>query len=281
MTLRALKAAGIEKLKSAQLPTPGLDTRILLLHISGWEVSDLIVKDTEIVPQNWERQFHELIDRRIAGEPIDHILGYSEFYGRAFKINQDVLSPRPETEGLVDQALKFLKPLHSPNILDLGTGTGAILITLLSEHLNAIGVGVDVSERALCIAKQNGETHQLSDRTVWLESNWFEKVDGTFDLIISNPPYIDDSAMNSLHVEVKLYDPDIALRGGKTGLDAYKTIISNASEFLNPGGALMFEIGFDQGKSVTDLLKSSGFKSVKLFQDLSGHDRVITASLGG
>ncbi len=279
MTLDALQLKIIRHMREAGLESPGLDARLLIECASGWSAVDIILRGAEDVPNNIQSDIEALAARRIAGEPLDSILGYSEFYGRRFDITGNVLSPRPETEGLVDAGLAAVKSMPCPHILDLGTGSGAVVISLLAERHAAMGTAVDISAAALKVAGQNARTHNVHDRLTFLRGDWFTPVEGQFDLIVSNPPYITDAAMKKLPTEVKHYDPDVALRGGPDGLAPYRKIISHAKTYLRPGGSLIFEIGFDQGKSVSGLLKAAGFLFVTLKQDLSGHDRIVSGIL--
>jgi release factor glutamine methyltransferase len=187
------------------------------------------------------------------------------------------LSPIADTENLIRVALPCLEGLSAPRILDLGTGSGAILITLLAEHNGAIGTGVDLSEAALEIARENAERHKVEPD--WLCGSWYAPLpdQAQFDLIISNPPYITAAAMDDLEPEVRDYDPALALAGGVDGLTAYRDIIQGLDQYLAPNGWVVFEIGFDQAKSVTALMEAAGFDGVRCHQDMSGQDRVIIA----
>jgi release factor glutamine methyltransferase len=175
----------------------------------------------------------------------------------------------------VELGLKAIKGITTPHILDLGTGSGAVLLTLLAENENAMGLGVDISEKALDIAMQNADALGLENRAKLAQSDWFDQVEGLFDLIISNPPYITDAAMQTLDNDVKDYDPDLALRGGPDGLAPYHFILAHAPHYLKQGGACWVEIGFDQGPAVEQLFKDHGFKNIQSIQDLSGHDRCV------
>jgi len=246
---------------------------------TGLSHTDMIARGTEHPPASSIKQISDYAARRIAGEPIDHILGYREFYGREFKVSKDVLSPRPETEMLVDTALAVLKNKADPRILDLGTGSGAIAISILAEIEEARGDAVDLSGAALKIAKENAAAHNVETRLTFHEGSWFAPVSGHYDIILSNPPYITAAAMNELDVEVAAFDPDLALHGGEDGLSAYRAIIAEAGRYLKPNGILLFEIGYDQGSSVSDLLKGAGFTDISIHKDLAGHDRMIKAAI--
>lgn len=280
LNVNSAKRFLMQQFREAGLDTPDLDARLLVMEATGFTHTDMIMRGTEFPPAGVFDLIASYAQRRIAGEPIDHILGYREFYGRRFKVNKDVLSPRPETEMLVEAALDIMKSKTDARILDLGTGSGAIAISILAEADNAQGVAVDLSAAALNIARKNAQTHKVDERLTFLEGPWFDPVEGRFDIILSNPPYITDAAMDELEVEVAKFDPDLALRGGEDGLIAYRAITSQAANYLNPKGVLLLEIGYDQGGSVSKLLESQDFSSIFVVKDLSGHDRMIKATCG-
>jgi release factor glutamine methyltransferase len=267
----------VEKFRAAGLETPDLDARILLKAATGLSHADVITRSGDRLSPDDLEKLAVMAERRLSGEPIDHILGYREFYGRRFEITKDVLSPRPETELLVTAALKAIKNIKTPRLLDLGTGSGAIIISILAENTEAAGIATDFSAAALNIARENAQAHNVAGRLSFVQGSWFEPITGHFDIILSNPPYITDAAMGQLSCEVADFDPGLALRGGADGLEAYRAIIGGASAHLKPGGYLIFEIGYDQGQAVTALLKSANFRDIDLAHDLAGHDRVIKA----
>lgn len=276
MTLSDHKRGIAYRLREAGKESPDLDARLLVMAATGWSAAELILRgDDSLLPEVLTK-IDALTARRLSGEPIDHILGYREFYGCEFKVTKDVLSPRPETEGLVEAALGAVSAIDKPRFLDLGTGSGAIIISCLREREEAQGLAVDISQSALKIAEQNAKRLGVDDRLRLLQGAWFDPVDGVFDVIVSNPPYITDAAMGRLSDEVLVYDPDRALRGGLDGLDPYRIIIPQALAFLNSGGALMLEIGYDQGRAVSVMMEKTGYEAVTLLKDLSGHDRIIT-----
>ena len=274
-TVNSAKRFLLNQFREAGLDTPDLDARALLIAVTGFTHSDLITRGTEGLPPNALELISDYASRRLGGEPVDHILGYREFYGRRFKVSKDVLSPRPETEMLIDAALLLLKDNPAPRILDLGTGSGAISLTLLAELEKAIGVAVDVSPAALSIAKDNAVRLGVASRMEWIEGSWFEGVKGSFDLILSNPPYITDAAMAQLAPEVSGFDPALALSGGADGLAPYRAIISNMGGYMKANGEALFEIGYDQREDVLGILVNNGFINGICTKDLSGHDRMI------
>ena len=255
MTYDDLKRNLTARFRAAELGSADLDARLLIESVTGYSAAELILNGQNIVPPAALGEIEALAARRLAREPVDHILGYREFYGRRFEISKDVLSPRPETEGLVDAALATIKNTENPHILDLGTGSGAIIISVLAERSDAAGVAADVSHGALDIAARNAAAHNVATGLTLTESDWFSAVDGVFDLIVSNPPYITDAAMEALSFEVTGFDPDLALRGGPDGLAPYRIITARAADYLKPGAALIFEIGYDQGAAVSSLMK--------------------------
>jgi len=229
---------------------------------------------------------------RAPGEPLDNYLGYRSFFGRDFTVNTDVLSPRDDTETLVWGVLPFVKGLGSREgvvrVLDLGTGSGALAVTLALEGAKACVdvevVATDVSEAALGVARGNAAKLLPEGAEVRFHSgDWFgalprgEGPDGEarFDLIVSNPPYISDAVMETLEVEVRDYDPDVALRGGADGLVAYRAILGEVRDWLVPGGMLAVEIGYDQGESVPELFRAAGLVEVRVSKDLAGNDRMV------
>jgi len=264
--------------KSGVTENAGREAVWLMTHVTGLERTEQICCRDQILSKTHTKDINFLLERRLSGEPLDNILGHVWFYGRRFDISKDVLSPRPETELLVEQAVNILRKTDKPRVLDLGVGSGAILVSCLAECDNAIGVGVDLSQAALNVARQNAAAHQVEAHIELLQSRWFENVTGQFDLILSNPPYISDAAMYSLPGEVVDYDPDLALRGEADGLGAYRDIISRMHAYLTPGGKVLFETGYDQGPSVRALLEATGFTDIRIRQDLSGHDRIVYAA---
>lgn len=211
-----------------------------------------------------------LIERRIAREPMSHILGYRDFWSHRFKVTPDVLDPRPDTETLVAAALK----VPFSNVLDLGTGSGCILISLLAERKNAQGFGIDLSGGALAVARENAAAIGVLDRAEFTQGDWFGAAQRKFDLIVSNPPYIAQDEMDTLAPELS-FEPRLALTDEADGLSAYREIAKGAGAHLVPGGWLMVEIGFAQGANVAALFKAAGLRGVRVIEDLNGRDRVV------
>ena len=268
---RDFEAAGIE--------TAALDARILVGHCTGLSAAELIAAGTDVLMPAQFDAVTAAAKRRAGGEPVDLILGYRDFWTDRFAISKDVLSPRPETEGIIEQALKLIPPAQnqSINILELGVGSGALILSLLREYETARALGTDISPAALEVAKRNANALGLSCE--FTNSDWFTHVEGRFDLIVSNPPYITDAEMVQLSNEVALHDPHLALSGGADGLDPYREIAAKAGAYLNTGGHLILEIGYQQGADVRAILNAQGFSAANIHKDLSGHDRIVTAAL--
>ena len=217
--------------------------------------------------------FAALVAQRAGRAPFSHIAGYRDFWKHRFKVTPDVLDPRPETETLIELALA--EPFEK--VLDLGTGSGCIIISLLAERSEARGVGTDISEQAILVAGENAEIMGVVDRLVLPISNWFADVGGTFDLIVSNPPYIAAEAMVELEPEVRDHEPRVALTDEADGLDAYRRIAAGVRDHLRPGGRLLVEIGATQGEAVSGLFQEAGLADVRVHPDLNGRDRVVAA----
>ena len=280
-TLNEAKRFLVSEFRAAGIDSADIDARMLLTSVMKLSLTELIARGSEPVSLEVIADIKSLAKRRRDGEPVDYILGYREFYGRKFKVTKDVLSPRPETERLVDEALGFIKANPKARILDLGTGSGAIIISILAEAVSVRGTATDMSEAALKIARENALIHNVSDRLDFIQGEWCEPLPLRYDLILSNPPYINDSDMEGLQSEVKNFDPDLALRGGVDGLNAYRSILSNAGEHLMPSGKIIFEIGYDQAALVEELLRKAGFINIDVQKDLAGHDRVVMADKRG
>jgi len=256
----------------AGVPDPQRDARRLLAFALGVSVDRLVLAMDGHPSNQVAGKFLEVIERRIARQPVSQIVGEREFYGRAFRVTSDVLDPRPDTETLVDCALE--RPFQ--RVLDLGTGSGCILLTLLAENIGTSGVGVDISEAALDVARGNAESLGLEDVSEFRQSDWFSNVSGTYDLIVSNPPYITEDEMDALEPEVREWEPFEALSPGGDGLSAYRVIAREAAVFMKQGGRLIVEIGFEQALPVSAIFEKAGFRDIVVRRDLNGHDRVVS-----
>ncbi len=280
MTIAETRRALQKTLDAADIPGSAFEARLLLQAATGLSHSELITESLQVLSPEAAQCLDGFSARRLSGEPVDSILGWREFYGRRFEISSDVLSPRQETEALVSTGLERVDGIAAPRILDLGTGSGAIIISLLAERSGALGVCVDVSKAALAIAKKNAAAHDVTARLAFLHGDWLApvKVSGEdkFDLIVSNPPYIDSRAMGELPREVADFDPSLALYGGDDGLAAYRIIAKQAREYMAEGAALLLEIGYDQGESVPEILRQNGFVDITVQADLAGHARIVS-----
>jgi len=223
-------------------------------------------------------KLEEFAARRIKGEPIARIIGEKEFYSLNFKLNEATLVPRPETEILVDLAIEHIRDIEQPKILDLGTGTGCIVISILANAKTATAIGVDLSEWAIFQAQENALNNGVENRLQFLSGSWFDPIKKQqFDLIISNPPYIKTDDILCLQKEVRSFDPLLALDGGKDGLTPYTLIAKGADEYLKPNGAVMVEFGQGQEKDIKAVFLAAGYNNVRIFDDLAGINRVIVA----
>jgi len=263
------------KLSHSGIESAARDARVLTAYALEVPISDLSLKINDKVSSNIISKLEKLILRRINREPISKILGRREFWGRTFSINKNVLDPRGDTETLIDYVIE--KPVKT--VLELGTGSGVIAVTLACAWKEVQVTAVDISEDALLLAQINAEKFNVENKIQFLKSDWFENVEGIFDMIISNPPYIGWVEQDKISAEVKKYDPEIALFAGYDGFDAYKKIIPSLSKFLNKDGLVVLEIGASQSSQVKDIMSSSGFFDVEIVKDLSGKDRAVAAKL--
>lgn len=222
-----------------------------------------------------------LAARRLKGEPVSRIIGEKDFWGLSFKLNDATLVPRPETEMLVQRGLEVVGPLDHPRILDLGTGSGCIPIAMLTEFSDLSAVAVDLSKEALDMARVNARRHEVIDRFETRQGSWFDPIEPgeRFDLIVSNPPYIESAVIETLMIEVREHDPRLALDGGPDGLRPYRAIARDAAAHLRPEGVVLLEIGTGQGSDVTDIFAEAGFRFVELEYDLAGHERMVVAKV--
>lgn len=271
MTLKEACLYGEKELEGAGVPEAKLNAWLLLEHVSGCTRSHYLAYPKEELPKKVEQCFREVLKLRCQRIPLQHITGVQEFMGHTFLVNDKVLIPRQDTELLVEEALKDLKA--GMRFLDLCTGSGCILLSLLLGCPGSLGVGSDISLEALKVAERNREL--LGQEALLLESDLFEQIEGTFDVIVSNPPYIRSEEISNLMEEVRVYEPLTALNGHEDGLYFYRRIAEKSPFHLKPGGRLYLEIGYDQGSSVPELLKEQGFCQVEVIKDLAGLDRVV------
>ncbi|SDG12257.1 peptide chain release factor N(5)-glutamine methyltransferase [Pelagibacterium luteolum] len=267
-----------DRLAACGIASAALDARLLVRHVLDLDEMQLIAREGDGFPQEKHAALEAVVVRREQGEPLARILGTQEFYGLSFGLNAATLIPRPETEMLVDHGLGALAHVPTPRILDLGTGTGCIALSLLANSPNATALGIDLAPEALVQARANATALGLSDRFEARQGDWFSSVgDAKFDLIVSNPPYIASAVINTLEIGVRAYDPMGALDGGADGAEPYRIIANDAPGYLRPNGFLILEIGFDQAHIVSALLKAAGFSDIAVSRDLAGHDRMVSA----
>ncbi|HAC56774.1 MAG TPA: peptide chain release factor N(5)-glutamine methyltransferase [Rhodobiaceae bacterium] len=266
------------RLRQAGLPAPDLDARILVQAACGANDIEMIREPGTMLTKAEEERLAEWERRRLAREPVSRILGSREFWGLTFAVTPATLDPRPDSETLVETALDLLRDVQSPRILDLGTGTGCLLLALLHERPDATGLGVDLSEGALAVAASNASALGLSARASFVESEWAANVEGRFDLVISNPPYIVHADIAGLDEEVRLHDPMLALDGGADGLDAYRAIARLLPDHLTQTGHAVIELGAGQAQEVARLFESAGFRVPRVVPDLGGIPRALVAA---
>ncbi len=277
MEYAALYRMGVERLAAAGIEEAKLDARLLLEELCGTDRNDLLVHGDRPVTEQQENSYVNYIELRSRHIPLQHITGYQEFMGLRFKVTPDVLIPRQDTETLVEEVLKNLH--DGMRILDLCTGSGCILLSLLRYSNDCVGVGADLSKKALTVAEENAGSLGLTAEFV--QGDLFEPVTGKFEIIVSNPPYIPSNVIPTLMEEVREHDPLMALDGKEDGLFFYREIIGQAGEYLYPGGMLFLEIGCEQAGAVTELMKNAGYRDVTVCKDLAGLDRVVSGRYGG
>ncbi|MBD5459788.1 MAG: peptide chain release factor N(5)-glutamine methyltransferase [Lachnospiraceae bacterium] len=277
MRYRECYEKGVRRLQEADVPEAGLNALLLLEYVCGTGRSDLLAHGDRPLSLGQMEQYEEMFAKRAKRMPLQQITGEQEFMGLAFRVNRNVLIPRQDTEILVEQALKALKP--GMRILDLCTGSGCILISLLAFAPECSGLGVDISAGALEVAVENAERilAEGSMRADWLQSDLFEQVEDVYHVITANPPYIPTGALEGLMPEVRDYEPVLALDGREDGLFFYRRIAREAERYLCRGGMLFLEIGAEQASDVRQLLAQNGFADIKVYQDYAGLDRVVRA----
>lgn len=274
-TRKALLEAAIEDLRVAGVDGAERDARVLLRWASGLSAASVGAALDETPDAAERARFAAAVVSRTARRPVAQIIGEREFWGRSFRVTEAVLDPRPETETLIEAALAGPTPRR---ILDLGVGSGCILLTLLAEWLGAVGVGVDISAAALEVAAENAARIGVADRVSLSQGDWLSGVTGEFDLIVGNPPYIPGVEMTGLQPEVRDWEPSMALTPGGDGLDAYRRIAERLPAALAPDGRALFEFGLGQEAAVRRIFETQGAKFVRFFDDLSGRPRCIEIS---
>lgn len=254
------------------------EAKLLVLHVTDLRPEEFLLNPETILTPAQYQHLEELAHKRALGMPLSKVLGRREFWSLSFKVTPDTLDPRPDSETLIETICASRPDFtHAYKILDLGTGSGCLLLSLLHQYPNATGVGVDLSQPVLKVAAENAHDLGLEDRATWVHANWCEGLEGTYDIIISNPPYITEAEFQTLEKTVKDYDPYSALVSGPTGLEDYKKIISSVDKRLANDGIFAIEIGINQEQSVSKILTEYGFKTLEIRKDLAGIPRCILA----
>ncbi|CEO22584.1 peptide chain release factor N(5)-glutamine methyltransferase [Paraclostridium sordellii] len=278
MTIREILIKYMEKLSSIS-DTPKLDTEILLQKALG-DVDRLYIQlnlDKKLSDEEL-KCFNEMINDRLNGRPIAYIVKNREFMALDFYVEEGVLIPRPDTEPLVEEVIELSKGMNDVTIVDIGTGSGAISVSLAKYIKNSYVYSLDISDKALSIGKKNAVNNEVDDKIEFIKSDVFTGIKDRnlkLDIIVSNPPYIKKEDIKTLHTQVKDYEPYIALEGGEDGLDFYRTITEKSLKYLKPNGILAFEVGHDQANDVCTIMENHGYKKIYTKKDLQGIDRVV------
>lgn len=278
-TLVQAWTAARRRLEAAGVDSPVIDARLLLEAAADATRTDIITDPHRQLTPDQAGRLQDYVERRAAREPVSHILGRKGFWKIMLSVTPDVLTPRPDSETIIDHVLKTT-PEHAPlRILDLGVGSGALILALLAERPLARGLGVDVSEEALAVARENAARLGLSGRCAFMRTDWTAGLDdAAFDIVVSNPPYIATEVIETLEPEVRAYEPRLALDGGADGLDAYRRLAPEILRVLRPQGRFAVEIGYDQRQAVEALFVQAGARNVITLRDLGDQDRVVTGS---
>ncbi len=271
MTYRVLCKYAADKMTAVQIENASADAWLLMEWLFDINRSFFLVHGTEEVPEDLEKKYLELVEKRCTHIPLQYLTGQQEFMGIPFKVTPDVLIPRQDTEVLVEEALKYLKP--GQTVLDVCTGSGCIAISLKSFVPDADVTALDISEKALLVAAENSKNNELPVQFVC--SDLFSAITDKYDMIVSNPPYIPSEVIKTLMPEVRDHEPMLALDGTEDGLYFYDKITKDSVNFLKEGGMLIYEIGHDQGEAVSEMMRASGYEDVRVIKDLAGLDRVV------
>lgn len=275
LTFEQLQRRLTQKLSAVHNDMAALEARLILQLADNCSQTELALKATAPVSAKVQSDCEGFLARRLRGEPMAQIIGTKEFFGRDFIVNKNVLDPRPDSEILVAAALAQIPAEADFHLLDLGVGSGALILSVLGERPHAKGLGVDISRPALAVARRNAHRLGLRHRVALRQGNWFANMEGRFDMIIANPPYIAADEMRTLPREVISFDPHRALYGGTDGLEPYRIITAQAHDYLTDGGWLLFEIGPTQAAAVSKMLGFFGFQNIETRQDLAKRDRVV------
>ena len=276
MILSEIKKKLSKNFSISGIETSELDARLILKEILSFDDKELIINENYNIPKGFIKEIFAIEKRRLKGEPISKIFKKRDFYKSTFIISNDVLDPRPETELIVEIANNFIKKNEVKNILDLGTGSGCILLSILKENKMINGLGIDLSKEAINIAQKNSKKLQLDKQSNFLISNWMEAINFKYDIVVSNPPYIASKEIEKLSKEVKNFDPFLSLDGGDDGLNCYRVIVEDLKRVINKNAIIIIEIGYNQSNSVEEIFKNNDFKLLKKYNDINGLDRVLT-----
>jgi release factor glutamine methyltransferase len=274
--LSDLQTAITKKLFDSGIETSSLDSRIILKEVFCFDEKELILNSQLIVTKNKISEADKILARRISGEPVSKIFGKRDFYKSTFLISEDVLDPRPETELIIEIANNFILDKGYKNFIDLGTGSGCIILSILKDNKSLRAIGIDISNKAINIAQKNCSNLNLEKQATFLVSNWLSKVSGFYDLIISNPPYIPSKDVDALSANVKNYDPLISLDGGEDGLKCYRQIAEDINRVIGKNGRVVLEIGYNQAEDVIKIFESKDFIFLEKYIDINGLDRILT-----
>ena len=276
MILKEIQRKLCNNFSTIGIETPELDARIILKEVLSLDDKDLILKESLDISNEMIEKIIAIESRRLNGEPISKIFKKRDFYNSTFLISNDVLDPRPETELIVEIANNYINKNEVKNILDLGTGSGCILLSILKENKMINGLGIDLSKDAISIAKQNSKKLNLETQSNFLISNWMSSLNYKYDLVVSNPPYIASEDIKKLSKSVKIYDPILSLDGGDDGLNSYRLIASDLKRVVSKNALIIIEIGYNQSLQVIEIFKKNNFKLMKKYNDINGLDRVLT-----
>ena len=278
MNYQEVLSKGTKILKSSNIKSFNLDSEILLASSLKLDRTRLLLNLNNKIKKNQKQIFFNFINRRKENEPIAYILGFKEFWKNSFKINKSVLIPRPDTEILVEQILKEIKKNETKQILDIGTGSGCIILSVLNERKNSFGYGIDVSKKAIILAKNNAKIQHIGNRIKFLHSDIDNYYFGKYDLIVSNPPYIKLSDIGVLDKDIKFFEPNLALNGGVDGFSKIRKVIKKSSILIKKKGKLILEIGFNQEIKTKKILKANGFYINRIVKDFAGINRCIVST---
>ncbi len=275
MNIKDLVNSGVKILSSNNIKNPYLDAEIMLSSIIKKERDYIILNETDEINYSIVKKFFKLVNRRKTGEPISYIIHKKNFWNESFYVNNDVLIPRPDTEHIVEEVLKLIKINSRKSLLDIGTGSGCILLSILKERKLLRGYGIDISKKSINVCKINTKRLKITNRVKFYVSNIDKFFLGKYDIVVSNPPYIDTSKIKYLEKDVYKFEPRLALDGGVDGFSEIIKVVSKTKDLLKKNGLFILEIGFKQKKKVVEILKKKGFYIKKITKDYAGIDRCI------